>query len=67
MAVKCKKINGKDIKSISQYFEALESALQGNNIFWFRGHADMNWSLCPSALRYNKEPLRQKALHSLLQ
>ena len=34
-------------------------------VFWFRGHSSTDWELCPSALRYESESLRVKALHSI--
>jgi len=52
-----------DIKSISMYFEILDSLLKAEkDAFWFRGHADQSWELKPSALRYPTIEKRELAL-----
>jgi hypothetical protein len=52
--------------SLSEYLEVL-NALFANpaDVFWFRGHDNAEWELCPSALRYPQELTRQKAILSL--
>jgi len=50
------------ITSLSDYFEVFNSVLKKENKFWLRGHADLTWKLTPSALRYNSEAKRNKAL-----
>ena len=57
------KVLKSDVASIAKFFEILESTLKTTqNSFWFRGHANIKWELCPSALRHNKSELRNKAL-----
>ena len=54
----------KNINSISKYFDTLDAPLQANdaNTYWFRGHSNISWKLCPSALRPKEATLREKAL-----
>ncbi len=39
--------------------------MQKDGEFWFRGHADLSWTLTPSALRYDPAGQRQAALRLL--
>lgn len=48
----------KEIESIADYLRVLDH-FDG---CWFRGHADLSWTLIPSALRYGRVDRRQKAL-----
>lgn len=54
-----------EINSLSDYFAVFSSVLQKDETFWFRGHADLTWTLKPSALRYKSEAERDKALDLL--
>ena len=50
------------ITHLGKYFEIFNSLLTERETFWFRGHGDLTWRLTPSALRYNKERERNRAL-----
>ncbi len=50
------------IRSLSDYFALFNSMIAGNDTFWFRGHSDLSWKLIPSALRYKKKRIRDRAL-----
>ena len=50
------------IDHLGKYFDVFNSLLKKNETFWFRGHSDLEWQLTPSALRYEKESRRNKAL-----
>jgi hypothetical protein len=60
----CRLVDEK-IKNLSDYFAVFSSVLQKDETFWFRGHADLSWTLTPSALRYKRETERDKALNLL--
>ncbi len=53
------------IESLADYFQVISSVLSLDETFWFRGHADVSWSLTPSALRPKKVADRDKALGQL--
>lgn len=50
------------IKDLSDYFAALNGMLVEGEVFWFRGHSDFHYQFTPSALRYETESQRNKAL-----
>lgn len=50
-----------EIVGLGTYFNVL-SRLRKDGTFWFRGNANLTWSLTPSALRFTKSLLRSKAL-----
>jgi hypothetical protein len=50
------------IDSLSEFMATISSAITTSDVFWFRGHADVKWSLTPSALRYKEVDKRAKAL-----
>jgi len=50
-----------EVPRIGVYFEILSSRLK-DDAFWFRGHADIEWELIPSALRYPEKGKRDMAL-----
>jgi len=54
-----------EIKNLSDYLAVFSRLLREDEIFWFRGHADLRWKLKPSALRYRTEGERNKALNLL--
>ncbi len=52
------------IKSLTDFLSVFGSVLgKSDELFWFRGHSDYNWSLKPSALRFNKPSDRDNALN----
>lgn len=54
------------VGSLSEYLEVLNALfIDPTDVFWFRGHGDLEWELCPSALRYPGGATRQKAILSL--
>jgi hypothetical protein len=59
--VDCPKLRQK-ISSLAHYFAAISSIVSTDDPFWFRGHAEPQCSLTPSALRYSKASDRDKAL-----
>jgi hypothetical protein len=50
------------IASLSDFFAVFHSLLEPGKEFWFRGHDRVNYRLAPSALRYNEEKDRERAL-----
>ena len=50
------------IDHLGKYFDVCNYAMKREEEFWFRGHADINWELTPSALRQETEEMRNKAL-----
>ncbi len=52
----------KPITNLGRYFDILSSFLKKDGTFWFRGNANLDWRLTPSALRYRKPFERNKAL-----
>jgi hypothetical protein len=50
------------IASLSDFFAVFHSLLEPNKVFWFRGHAQMDYRLMPSALRYEDVESRERAL-----
>lgn len=54
------------VRSLSEYLEVLNALfVDPTDVFWFRGHDDVDWELCPSALRYPQVATRNKAILSL--
>ncbi len=51
------------IKSLSDFLAVFSSVLKTDETFWFRGHADLTWTITPSALRYKSASDRDKALN----
>ena len=51
------------IKSLSDFLAVFSSVLKTDETFWFRGHADLTWTITPSALRYKSVSDRDKALN----
>ena len=50
------------ITSLGDYFNVLNHLLRSGGPFWFRGHANWEFNLTPSALRYRSPSKRDKAL-----
>ncbi len=54
------------ITSLAEFLEVSDSLIsRTSEVFWFRGHDDIEWKLCPSALRFPKPETRKEALASL--
>lgn len=54
------------VSSLSEYLEVLNALfVDPADVFWFRGHDDAEWELCPSALRYPIMQTRHRAILSL--
>lgn len=52
------------IKRLTDFFDVFSSVSEKQQeTFWFRGHADLSWSIKPSALRYNTKNERNRALN----
>jgi len=60
--IDCKIYLDNEIASLSDFFAVLYPLLEPNKVFWFRGHARRDWSLTPSALRYDDVESREQAL-----
>ena len=56
---------GASIADIGEFFNVFSVALKMDTEFWFRGHADITWTLTPSALRYETPEKRNRALNLL--
>jgi hypothetical protein len=54
------------ITSVSDYLEVFDALYSSrDDLFWFRGHAEIEWDLCPSALRYDTVEKRARAIGTL--
>lgn len=62
--VRCPLVESR-IESLSDYFSVFGQFFETEGPFWFRGHADLSWQLSPSALRFDSEPVRARALSLL--
>lgn len=58
---KCPILRSK-IQSLADYFSVISNAIKEVGPFWFRGHAKVEWSLAPFALRFPFKSEREKAL-----
>jgi hypothetical protein len=64
-APSCRLIS-KTVRSVSDYLEVFDALYSSpDDLFWFRGHAQVEWELCPSALRYDTEVKRTRAISTL--
>lgn len=59
--VKCKRLRQR-IASLADFFGAISGVVSAEDTFWFRGHAEPQWSLTPGALRPARVGDRKKAL-----
>ncbi len=50
------------VKCLADFFGVFDTLLKGNAQFWFRGHSNFKYQLMPSALRYDSERSRTKAI-----
>lgn len=53
------------ITGLGKFFSMFSGVLKDDTEYWFRGHADLRWTLTPSALRYSTVDARDKALSLL--
>jgi hypothetical protein len=51
-----------EIASLGDFFSVYSSLLDANRVYWFRGHAKVDWMLAPSALRFGNVEQRERAL-----
>lgn len=62
----CEYVNKTEpVTHLGVYFDILSSLLVKDRIFWFRGNADLEFRLIPSALRFTSETRRNRALELL--
>jgi hypothetical protein len=55
-----------NVTSLAGYLEVFDALFKNpHDQFWFRGHEDIEWELCPSALRYDASATRTRAILSL--
>jgi len=50
------------ITGLGEFFSMCSAMSQDDTDYWFRGHADLQWTLTPSALRYRTRDQRDRAL-----
>ncbi len=60
----CKRVPGV-VSCIGDYFNILKSTLKRDGTFWFRGNANIEWRLIPSALRFTSSSKRNAVLNLL--
>lgn len=60
--VKCPILRHK-VRNLAEYFSVISSSISGRDVFWFRGHSDLSWTLTPSALRFKHQKERSRALN----
>lgn len=54
------------VSTLAEYLEVFDALFKDpHDPYWFRGHDDITWPLCPSALRYTDEAVRERAIQSL--
>jgi hypothetical protein len=61
MGVKCPLVPS-HIRTLSDYFALFGQYFVQEGPFWYRGHSDVGWTLMPTALRYEADGARTKAL-----
>lgn len=60
------KLLSDEISSLADYLEVFDPLYsKPDDIYWFRGHANKDWTLCPSALRPADEGERTRAINSI--
>ena len=62
--VRCRILTQK-IQNLADYISVISASITSKDVFWFRGHEDVKWSLIPSALRYARAKDRTRALKLL--
>lgn len=50
------------ITGLGEFFILCDAVSQDDTDYWFRGHADLQWTLTPTALRYRTTDQRDRAL-----
>lgn len=55
-----------EVRGLGDYLGVFNSLFsQRSDVYWFRGHKSVDWELCPSALRYDREDQRNRAINGL--
>lgn len=62
--VSCR-MHAQPITGLGEFFSMCSGLLKDDTEYWFRGHADLHWTLTPTALRYDTVDKRDKALRLL--
>ena len=62
--VRCR-ILTQNIQNLADYISVISASITSKDVFWFRGHESVKWTLIPSALRYGSEGDRTRALKLL--
>lgn len=62
--VRCRILTQK-IQNLADYISVISASITSKDVFWFRGHENVNWTLIPSALRYPRAQERTRALKLL--
>ncbi len=50
------------VTTLADFMAVISNAMRTDELFWFRGHADVSCNLTPSALRFTSQADREKAL-----
>jgi len=53
------------VTTLGKFFDICQGMLKPDTEYWFRGHAGYEWTLTPSALRYESLEERNRALRLL--
>jgi len=56
------RVHPRPVTTLGDFFNTCSGVLKKEVEFWFRGHADLTWTLTPSALRYDTKAERTQAL-----
>jgi hypothetical protein len=56
------RMHPRPITELGEFFSMCGGVLKEDTEYWFRGHADLQWTLTPSALRYDTAAKRDRAL-----
>lgn len=59
------RMHPRPVTGLGEFFSMCSGVLKDDTEYWFRGHADLRWTLTPSALRYETADRRDRALNLL--
>lgn len=59
--VKCPRLRER-VENLADFIAVISNTIRTQEPFWFRGHAEVRCSLVPSALRFDRQSDREKAL-----
>jgi hypothetical protein len=59
------RMHPRPVTGLGEFFSMCSGVLKDDTEYWFRGHADLRWTLTPSALRYATADRRDRALNLL--